>query len=131
MNVLIPKLIAWMVKREHHYNITEAMASSMEKYLFIMLMLVFGVGLIGLQIIGIMIEWAWDDWLPTFGEQIIFTGDFFLVLIMQMAFFGQGFGLLALGKLILGKANEKLANTELETKRAWSLAPWDLGVQYS
>jgi len=50
---------------------------------------------------------------------------------MQMAFIGQGVGLLAIGKFLIGYANEKLAKTELETKRAWSLAPWDLGVNYS
>jgi len=44
------------------------MASSVEKYLSILIVLVFGTGLIGLNILGLIIESAWSDFASSFGE---------------------------------------------------------------
>jgi len=119
MEVIIPLCVDGMVKKEFHYRRSDATASDVNKYLSIMIFMVFGAGIVGLQIIGIMLEWKWEEWVPTFGEQIILTGDYYTILIMQMAFIKMGFALLALGKWIKGVARAKVATTALETKRAW------------
>lgn len=131
MEVIIPLVIEKMVAREKHYVRSEALRSEVSKYLLILIFLVFGIGLVGLQIIGVLLAWAWDDWLPTFGKEIVLTGDFFTVLMMQLTFISNGMALLCLGKWIKGIAREKLAKTELETKKAWGLNVWELGRQYS
>lgn len=127
MEVIIPKAIEKMVGREQHYKRSEALVSEVSKYLFILIFLVFGIGLVGLQIIAIMLAWDWGNWLPTMGEEIIITGDFYTILMIQLAFVSNGAALLALGKLFGGIAKEKLASTELDKKKAWALKPWELG----
>lgn len=44
------------------------MASSVEKYLSILIVLVFGTGLVGLNVLGLIIESAWGEFVSTFGE---------------------------------------------------------------
>jgi hypothetical protein len=98
------------------------------------LLYVFVIPLLGLQFIQIIssaVSGDTGDWAELFATRLVKSSRFFTVLMIHAIFFGNGFDLSALGKIISVVIKKKRAVTDLDKLKIYEADPFDIAKDYA
>jgi hypothetical protein len=133
-SVLLPWTIKFLVKKEQHLTKSAEILSATFKYFVFMTVYVFVIPLLGLQFIQIISSAVSGDtggWAELFATRLVKSSRFFTVLMIHAIFFGNGFDLAALGKIISVVIKRKRAVTELDRLQIYEADPFDIAKDYA
>lgn len=133
-SIILPIVIDFLVKKEMHFTKSDEILSATFKYFIFMLFYVFIIPLLGLQFIQIIsdsVTGASVNWAEIFARRLVKSSRFFTILMIHSVFFGNGFGSVALGVVIMRAIKKKRAATDTERRLIYEADPFDIAREYA